>query len=126
MQQPMDCEERLLNQARMTKSMNNETNVFVYRNLVKALPWFSTVREKILDPAYAGWFTRFSGKDDYHVPECAAENKSKCSMFYHGTDTHFTQQQQQQQHHQQQQIQIKSRRLLYRHLLTLVQTVSVL
>ena len=83
MQSPMDCEERLLSQARMTKSRNADTNVFVYRNLVKALPWFTTVREKILDPAYAGWFINFSGNHDYHVPDCAAENKSKCSVFYH-------------------------------------------
>ena len=83
MASPMDCEERLLSQARLTKYANKDTNVFVYRNLVKALPWFTTVREKILDPAYAGWFIRFSGKHDYHVPDCAAENNSKCSVFYH-------------------------------------------
>ena len=39
----------------------------MYRNLVKALPWFSSVREKLLDPAYAGFFLRFSGKGNYSV-----------------------------------------------------------
>ena len=34
---PMDCEERLLEQAEMTKRVNPDTHVFVYRNLVKAL-----------------------------------------------------------------------------------------
>lgn len=36
---PMDCEERLLEQARKTKNLNKDGKVFVYRNLVKALPW---------------------------------------------------------------------------------------
>jgi len=51
---------------------------------VKALPWFSSVRSKLLDPQYAGWFLRFDGsKPSYHVPTCAAEDASKCSDFYH-------------------------------------------
>lgn len=50
----MDCEERLLKQAEMTKAINPSTNVFVYRNLVKALPWFTSVREKLDDPQYSG------------------------------------------------------------------------
>lgn len=58
-QRPMDCEERLITQAAATKSVNSATNVFVYRNLVKALPWFSTVREKLQDPAYSGFFLKF-------------------------------------------------------------------
>ena len=33
--------------------------VFVYRNLVKALPWFDEVREKLEDPQYWGWFLRY-------------------------------------------------------------------
>ena len=80
---PMDCEERLLQQAQMTKSLSPKSKVFVYRNVVKALPWFTAVREKILDPAYSGWFVRFSGKGEYVVPDCAAEDANKCSIFYH-------------------------------------------
>ena len=60
----------------------------MYRNIVKALPWFTSVREKLTDPAYSGWFLKFDpavkakgGK--YHVPDCAAENSSKCSVYYH-------------------------------------------
>ena len=34
-QKPMDCEERLITQAAMTKAANPNTRVFVYRNLVK-------------------------------------------------------------------------------------------
>eukprot|EP01043_Picozoa_sp_COSAG02_P113562 COSAG02_NODE_49811_length_324_cov_1.128889_1_plen_47_part_01 len=31
----MDCEERLVEQARVIKAINAETKVYVYRNLVK-------------------------------------------------------------------------------------------
>lgn len=73
-----------MKQAEMTKTVNNNTHVFVYRNLVKALPWFSSVREKLDDPAYSGWFLKFKpSKSAYHVPACAAENHTKCSVFYH-------------------------------------------
>ena len=100
---PMDCEERLLSQAKMTKAQSKDTKVFVYRNVrrapasharadspsgralqvVKALPWFSSIREKLDDPQYAGWFLRFNGSAPrrYHVPDCAPENSSKCSVF---------------------------------------------
>ena len=47
----MDCEERLVSQAELVKSVNPDAKVWVYRNLVKALPWYSSVREKMLDPA---------------------------------------------------------------------------
>ncbi len=94
---PMDCEERLVEQAVKTKQAGAK-HVFVYRNLVKALPWFSSVREKLLDPAYSGFFLPFllsspprdprqawhePVADRYHVPPCAAENASKCSAYYH-------------------------------------------
>lgn len=81
---PMDCEERLLQQAQMTSAQSPDTRVFVYRNLVKALPWFTSVREKLDDPAYSGWFLRFNASaSTYHVPACAAEDQSRCSVFYH-------------------------------------------
>ena len=82
---PMDCEERLAHQAKLTKDANPASKVFVYRNVVKALPWFSSVRKILNDPAFAGFFLRFdpTRKGSYHVPNCAAENASKCSLFYH-------------------------------------------
>lgn len=40
--------------------------------------------KKLDDPAYSGWFLKFDkSKSKYHVPACAAENQSKCSIFYH-------------------------------------------
>jgi hypothetical protein len=84
---PMDCEKRLQTQARMTKAANNETHVFGYRNVVKALPWFGSVREKLDDPAYSGWFLRFDPEQvaskNTSVPPCAAEDQQKCSVYYH-------------------------------------------
>ena len=44
----------------------------MYRNLVKALPWFSDVRAKINDPAYSGWFLHTAhgqGSGYYHDSE---------------------------------------------------------
>jgi hypothetical protein len=82
----MDCEERLQTQARLTKATNPDSNVFVYRNVVKALPWFSTVRAKLIDPQYSGWFLKFDSSTPdsaKHVPVCAPENASKCSPLYH-------------------------------------------
>lgn len=38
-QHPMDCEERLVAQADLVRSANPDAKVWVYRNLVKALPW---------------------------------------------------------------------------------------
>lgn len=68
---PMDCQERLITQAqtlKATKPANGVTpRVFVYLNGIKALPWFTVVREKISDPAYAGWFLHFNTSHP-HVP----------------------------------------------------------
>eukprot|EP01060_Flectonema_neradi_P012834 TRINITY_DN19614_c0_g1_i1.p1 TRINITY_DN19614_c0_g1~~TRINITY_DN19614_c0_g1_i1.p1 ORF type:complete len:414 (+),score=69.34 TRINITY_DN19614_c0_g1_i1:47-1243(+) len=77
---PMDCEERLVKQAEVIKAASPTTKVFVYRNIVKALPWFTDVREKITDPAYEGWFLKFKDKGPYHVNPCAND---KCSNLYH-------------------------------------------
>ena len=55
-----------------------------YRNLIKALPWFTSVREKLEDPDYAGWFLKFdANRNQTAVPRCAPEDKDKCSTLYH-------------------------------------------
>ena len=53
---PMNCSEVLVDQARLVKAVNNDTRVFVYRNLVKALPWQTEVREKLENPLWWGFF----------------------------------------------------------------------
>lgn len=79
---PMNDEEMLVQQAINTAAEKTPTKVFTYFNLVKALPWYTSVREKIADPAYAGWFLRFDPKVTPHVPACDAVTKN-CSVFYH-------------------------------------------
>lgn len=88
---PMRCEERLIEQVAMTKAANPAARVFVYRNLVKALPWYTSVREKISDPAYAGWFLKFGAPTvngtSYHVPTCDdSYSPPLCSGLYHDRD----------------------------------------
>jgi hypothetical protein len=85
-QKPMTCEEDLITQAAMTKAANPDQKVFIYRNLVKALPWYTNVWTKLKDPAYAGWFVKFDARNatPYHVPPCD-DNFSPplCSLHYH-------------------------------------------
>ena len=50
---PMNCDKMLFEQIKGIKEASgNKTKVFTYRNIVKALPWFEMVREKITDPQY--------------------------------------------------------------------------
>eukprot|EP01084_Bolivina_argentea_P290418 498858_1 len=86
--QPMDCQERLLTQAQTIKKINPSTKIWVYRNLIKALPWFTDVREKIVDPNYSGWFLKFKNNGPYNVPPCTnttinGKTTDKCSSMYH-------------------------------------------
>jgi hypothetical protein len=69
MQKPENCEETLLAQAEATHALNPDAKQFVYRNAVKALPWFTSVREKLEDPNYWGWFLPFKNCTNY---ECGA------------------------------------------------------
>lgn len=60
----------------MIKDENPKSKVFTYRNLVKALPWYSEVRELLEKPEYSGFFLKFKKSDgsgnDTHVPRCDA------------------------------------------------------
>ena len=86
---PMNCEELMVEQVAMTTSASPGTTVWVYRNFIKALPWFSSVRVKIEDPAYASWFVKFncSAADPLagcHVPVCDSNyDPPLCSALYH-------------------------------------------
>ena len=47
---------------------------------------FGSVREKLDDPAYSGFFLKFDPKQTgkYHVPQCDTDySPPKCSDFYH-------------------------------------------
>ena len=95
---PMDSQELLTKQAEMVLAADpgipgEQPRVWVYRNTIKALNWYSSVREKLDDPAYAGWFVSFKdykgpqSNASYHVPPCdwygTAASPPKCSGFYH-------------------------------------------
>jgi len=69
----------------MTTSASPGTTVYVYRNSIKALPWYTSVREKLVDKAYAKWFLNFGANAaPYHVPQCDNNYKPPlCSNFYH-------------------------------------------
>ena len=86
---PMDCEELMVEQVKQTVAASPGTKAFVYRNMIKALPWFTSVREKLTDPAYGAWFMNFSdavvaNHSAAHVPVCDANyDPPRCSNFYH-------------------------------------------
>jgi hypothetical protein len=40
----MNCEELLMAQAQMTRAQRPDAKIYVYRNSIKALNWFSSVR----------------------------------------------------------------------------------
>eukprot|EP00038_Savillea_parva_P031914 m.91837 g.91837 ORF g.91837 m.91837 type:complete len:426 (+) comp9929_c0_seq1:268-1545(+) len=63
-QSPMNCEEMLVDQAARNKALNPTAKVFVYRNIVKALPWYVEVREKLADPQWWGFFLPYKGCRD--------------------------------------------------------------
>jgi hypothetical protein len=80
---PMDCEERLVVQSNATAAATPGSRVWVYRNSITALPWYTTVRAKLADPAYAAWFMPFNTSTP-HVPRCDDNyDPPLCSALYH-------------------------------------------
>lgn len=79
---PMTDEELLVSQARLVKAQNGAGRIFTYFNIVKALPWMSSVREKLQDPDYSGFFLKFDPTVIPHVPACD-DVTGVCSVFYH-------------------------------------------
>ena len=103
---PMSSEELITKQAEMVLAADPgvegyNPRVWAYRNTIKALNWYSSVRKKLDDPKYSSWFAKFKGFDDktypggkgketngtFHVPTCdwygTADKPAKCSGFYH-------------------------------------------
>ena len=77
--------EILIEQAARVKAINPAAHVWVYRNLVKALSWYTDVGEKLSDPAYSGWFLHF---DPNNISAYASSpcTEGMCSMLYHSQD----------------------------------------
>ena len=105
--QPMNSEELLTKQCEAVLAADpgvpgEQPRCWVYRNTIKALNWYTSVRQKLDDPRYSGWFIKFRGFSDvqypggqgkaqngtFHVPTCDwfgnATHPPKCSGFYHG------------------------------------------
>eukprot|EP00039_Didymoeca_costata_P011009 m.150873 g.150873 ORF g.150873 m.150873 type:complete len:528 (-) comp15030_c0_seq17:134-1717(-) len=95
---PMNDDDLLTKQAEMVLDVDRgipgeQPRVWVYRNKAKGLNWYGSVREKLDDPQYAGWFVKFknytgrASNNSYHTPACdwfgTKENPPKCSGFYH-------------------------------------------
>ena len=73
-QHPQNCEETLLAQAQANHALNPLGHQMVYRNAIKGLPWFTSVREKLQDQAYWGWFLPYKGCRDYSCGPNATQN----------------------------------------------------
>jgi len=102
---PMSSEELITKQAEMVYAQDPglpgyAPRVWAYRNTIKALNWYSSVREKLDDPKYASWFIKFKGfssspypggqgkaeNGSFHVPTCDWYDNGtapRCSGFYH-------------------------------------------
>jgi len=102
---PMSSEELITKQAEAVYAQDPglpgyAPRVWAYRNTIKALNWYSSVREKLDDPKYASWFIKFKGFADtpypggqgkavnnsFHVPACDWYDNGtapRCSGFYH-------------------------------------------
>ena len=85
----MDCEEVLFADAVsiVAASAARSPKAWVYRNTCKALPWYSSVRALLEDPAYAPWFLRYGPRAPingtaYYSPKCDP-NSGLCSDLYH-------------------------------------------
>eukprot|EP00035_Acanthoeca_spectabilis_P024842 m.455618 g.455618 ORF g.455618 m.455618 type:complete len:638 (+) comp20907_c0_seq1:3-1916(+) len=102
---PMSSEELITKQAEMVYAQDPGLSgyaprVWAYRNTIKALNWYTSVREKLDDPKYASWFIKFKGFSNtpypggqgksvngtFHVPTCDWYDNGtapRCSGFYH-------------------------------------------
>jgi hypothetical protein len=85
---PMDSSGLMVKQAQALRARNPNCRLWVYRNLVKALPWITSVREKLEDPQYSGWFVPYDPSRQSHpnAPPCDLHRTNKterCSRLYH-------------------------------------------
>jgi hypothetical protein len=88
---PMDSQDLLAQQAAAIKALRPDAIVGVYRNTVKALPWFSSVRERLANVSTASLFLPYrknssSGEKGtgFVSPPCDSNwTPSRCSALYH-------------------------------------------
>jgi len=81
---PMNDEELLFKQVQMTTAATKNATVWVYRCIVYAYPWYTSVRTILDDPAYADWFVKFKKEGPWQAPKCDNNySPPKCSDFFH-------------------------------------------
>eukprot|EP01046_Picozoa_sp_COSAG06_P019467 COSAG06_NODE_1390_length_9607_cov_16.483172_5_plen_468_part_00 len=89
-EQPMNCDELLTRQAEMVQAVDpgvpgEQPRVWVYRNTAKALNFYASVREKLDDPAYAGWFVRYDPSRYRGAASNASFVSPPCDWYYNST-----------------------------------------
>ena len=85
-----------MKQAIIMKQETPDAKVWVYRDAVLAMPWFTAVRRIMDDEAYRPWFLKFKdgadgrgplhhdGDGTYHHPVCDHNySPPKCSDLFH-------------------------------------------
>ena len=84
---PKDADSMMLDQLSVMKSIAPHTRLWAYRNLAQAYSSFVQLREKIEDPAFAGWWIRFApDANESLTPRCEHNprlNRSLCSDLFH-------------------------------------------
>lgn len=88
-ERPMQADASLVRQALAVADAVPGRRVFTYRNAIAAIPWFTDVTKKLIDPAYAPWFVPFGpptvNGTTWHVSPCDHNyNPPLCSTLYHG------------------------------------------
>ena len=104
---PMDDEELLFKQVKLTTAATPGTTVWIYRNTVYAYPWYTSVRKTLEDPVYAPWFVyvcacgphlcckkcrrshrymKFAGKGPWYSKKCDSAQPTICSDLYHSQE----------------------------------------
>ena len=83
-----DADVMMLEQATAMKAIAPASQIWIYRNLVQAYANFVQFREKLEDPAYAGWWLKFDDatNDEKLTPRCGFNsrlNRTLCSDLFH-------------------------------------------
>ena len=82
--QPMNSTEVVLEQVAAQAAAFPGVEQWVYRNNIKMLPWFSSVRRMLSDTSSAPWLLKFAGSGPFHVPTCDNNTSPPlCSDKYH-------------------------------------------
>jgi hypothetical protein len=84
---PMDCDAKLLEQAARNKAQVPTAKVFIYRNLVLAMPWYKEVGQLLEKQENWGWFVPYkeclSGSGEYTCKNPKTGKIDAASNIYH-------------------------------------------